>query len=95
VARTFYDSLSINEDIELDLSMLEATGGLLHDESKNHSTATQHAAIGVPLWMQLASGRYGISINQLPQIVLTLILLLLITAWLYGSIGLLPVRHSF
>jgi len=49
MARTFYDNLGLNEDIELDLSMLEATGTLLHDESKNHSTATQHTSIGTPL----------------------------------------------
>jgi len=64
MAVTFYDNLGINEDIQLDLSMLEATGALLHDESKNHSMATMHSAIGVPLWMQLSSGRYGISMNQ-------------------------------
>lgn len=63
MARTFYDSLGLNEDIELDLSMLEATGTLLHDESKNHSMATMHATLGTPVWLQLASGRYGISIN--------------------------------
>jgi len=63
MARTFYDSLGLNENIELDLSMLEATGAYLHDESKNHSMATMHTAIGTPLWMQLASGRYGISLN--------------------------------
>jgi len=63
MTRTFYDNLGLNENIELDLSMLEATGVYLHDESKNHHIATQHATLGTPLWMQLASGRYGISIN--------------------------------
>lgn len=63
MARTFYDSLGINEDIELDLSMLEATGTLFYDESKNHSMATSHTTLGSPLWMQLSSGRYGLSIN--------------------------------
>jgi len=65
MARTFYDNLGLNEDIELDLSMLEATGTLLHDESKNHSTATQHTSIGTPLWMQLSAGRYGIDLNRI------------------------------
>lgn len=60
---SFYDNLKLNEDIELDLSMLEATGELLHDESKNHSTALQHASIGTPTWLQLASSTYGISMN--------------------------------
>lgn len=64
MARTFYDSLGLNEDIELDLSMLDATGAYLYDESRNHSMATMHTAIGTPLWMQRASGRYGIMINQ-------------------------------
>jgi len=64
MARTFYDSLGINEDIELDLSMLEATGTLLHDESRNHSTATTHATVGGLLWLQTGSWRYGLSINR-------------------------------
>ncbi len=64
MARTFYDSLGLNEDIQLDLSMLEATGSLLHDESKNHSIATMHTSVGTPIWMQLSSGRYGIDLNR-------------------------------
>jgi len=48
MARTFYDSLGLNEDIQLDLSMLEATGELLHDESKNHSTATMRGRLSEP-----------------------------------------------
>jgi hypothetical protein len=64
MARTFYDSLGINEDIELDLAMLEATGLLIHDESRNHSMATMHSAIGVPLWLQTATGQFGLFLNQ-------------------------------
>ena len=64
MARTFYDSLGLNEDIELDLSMLEATGTLLHDESKNHSTATMNSALGVPLWQQIAAWNFGIYLNR-------------------------------
>ena len=62
MARTFYDSLGINEDIELDLSMLEATGGITHDESKNHIMATLHNA---PIWRALASSRYGLTLHEL------------------------------
>ena len=65
MARTFYDSLGLNENIELDLSMLEATGALLHDESKNHSMATMHSSIGTPLWLQTPSTRYGIDLNRI------------------------------
>jgi len=65
MARTFYDNLGLNEDIELDLSMLEATGTLLHDESKNHIVATQHKTAGTIVWDALAAGRYGIQLaNQ-------------------------------
>ena len=64
MARTFYDSLGLNEDIQLDLSMLEGTGELLHDESKNHSTATVHYARMAPLWQQRASFNYGIYLNR-------------------------------
>jgi len=64
MARTFYDSLALNDDIELDLSMLEATGSLLHDESKNHSMATMHSAIGTPLWLQTSASRFGIDLNR-------------------------------
>lgn len=64
MARTFYDSLGINEDIELDLAMLEATGLLIHDESRNHSMATMHSTIGVPLWQQIAAGQFGLYLNQ-------------------------------
>ena len=64
MARTFYDSLGLNEDIELDLSMLEATGNYLHDESKNHSMATMHSAIATPLWMQTSAGRFGIATDR-------------------------------
>ncbi len=63
MARTFYDNLELNTDIELDLSMLEAIGTLFHDESRNHSMATSHATLGNPLWMQLSASRYGLSIN--------------------------------
>ena len=63
MARTFYDSLALNEDIQLDLSMLEATGTLFHDESKNHSMATSHTSLAAPLWMQISAGRFGLSIN--------------------------------
>ena len=65
MARTFYDSLGLNEDIELDLSMLEATGELLHDESKNHSMASMHSAIATPMWMQTSAGRFGIDLNRI------------------------------
>ena len=65
MARTLYDSLGLNENIELDLSMLEATGALLHDESKNHSVATMHSSIGTPLWLQTPSTRYGIYLNRI------------------------------
>jgi len=63
MARTFYDSLALNEDIELDLSMLEASGSLLHDESTNHSTATTQASIGSPAWKQTSPGIYGVGLN--------------------------------
>jgi len=63
MARTFYDSLELNGDIQLDLSMLEATGLITHDESKNHSMATIHGTIGSPLWQQLAAGHYGLYLN--------------------------------
>ena len=69
MARTFYDSLGLNEDIELDLSMLEATGTLLHDESRNHSTATMRTSLGTPLWMQRSAGRYGIDLNRVYPLV--------------------------
>jgi len=65
MARTFYDSLALNDDIQLDLSMLEATGSLLHDESKNHSMATMHSAIGTPLWLQTSASRFGIDLNRI------------------------------
>ena len=65
MARTFYDSLGLNEDIQLDLSMLEATGGLLHDESKNHSMATMHTALATPLWLQTSEGHFGIFLNRI------------------------------
>lgn len=64
MTRTFYDSLGLNEDIELDLSMLEAQGTILHDESKNHIIATQHKSAGTIVWDALASGRYGIFLNN-------------------------------
>jgi hypothetical protein len=63
MARTFYDSLALNDDIELDLSMLEATGLITHDESGNRSMATMQAAIGVPLWQQIATGHFGLQLN--------------------------------
>jgi len=59
---TYYDNLGINEDIELDLSMLEATGAATHDESKNHIVATLHGGI---LWDALASGHYGLNLHEL------------------------------
>jgi len=65
MSRTFYDSLALNTNIELDLSMLEATGSLLHDESKNHSMATMHTALATPLWLQTSSGRFGIDLNRI------------------------------
>ena len=65
MARTFYDSLGLNEDIELDLSMLEATGSYLHDESRNHSMATMHTALGTPLWLQTSEGHFGIYLNRI------------------------------
>jgi len=68
MARTFYDSLGLNEDIELDLSMLEATGELLHDESRNHSMATMHTALATPLWLQTSEGHFGIYLNRINPI---------------------------
>jgi len=65
---TFYDSLPINEDIELDLSMLEATGLITHGESKNHIKATMHTTIGTPIWQALAAGHYGLQINPTPML---------------------------
>jgi hypothetical protein len=59
---TFYDSLALNEDIELDLSMLEATGTITHDESKNHIMATAPNGL---IWDALAAGNYGISLHEL------------------------------
>ena len=64
MARTFYDSLDLNTDIQLDLSMLEATGELLHDESKNHLIATRHGTLLVPQWQQTSPGRFGLKFNQ-------------------------------
>jgi len=62
MARTFYDSLGINEDIQLDLSMLEARGEITHDESKNHIVATLH---NTPIWQALAAGNYGLRFHEL------------------------------
>jgi len=62
MARTFYDSLGINEDIELDFSMLEATGSITHDESKNHIIGTFHNGI---IWQALAAGHYGVKMHEL------------------------------
>ena len=64
MAVTHYDSLGLNEDIQLDLAMLEATGLIIHDESKNHSMATMRSAIGAPLWQQTAAGNFGLMVNQ-------------------------------
>ena len=64
MARTFYDTLPLNRDIELDLSMLEATGLITHDESKNHSMATMHSAILTPFWLQTSPGTYGLHLNR-------------------------------
>jgi hypothetical protein len=61
--RSFYDSLTLNDDIQLDLSMLEASGLLCHDESNNHSMATMQSAIGAPLWQQIAAGHFGVYLN--------------------------------
>jgi hypothetical protein len=63
MARTFYDDVGFNQDIELDLSMLEATGLITHDESGNRSMATMHWNLVRPLWLQTSSGRFGLSIN--------------------------------
>ncbi len=64
MARTFYDSLGLNEDIQLDLSMLEATGAYLHDESRNHSMASMNSTLGTPLWQQIAAWHHGIYLNR-------------------------------
>jgi len=61
MASIFYDSHSINEDMELDLSMLEATGTITHDESKNHITATAPNGL---VWNALAAGYHGIFLNE-------------------------------
>ena len=45
--------------------MLEATGEITHDESKNHIIATRHGTGTVPLWMQLSAGRYGIELRNI------------------------------
>jgi len=63
MARTFYDSLTLNDDIQLDLSMLEATGLITHDESRNHSMATLHGTILNPFWLQTTPGTYGLNMN--------------------------------
>jgi len=68
MAKTFYDSLGLNEDAVMDLSMLEATGSVMHDESKSHIKATMHASIGNPTWLALATGHYGLQINPVPAI---------------------------
>jgi len=68
MARTFYDSLGLNEDAVMDLSMLEGTGLVMHDESKSHVKATMHASLGSPLWLALATGHYGLQINPAPMI---------------------------
>lgn len=62
MAHTHYDSLGINDSIELDLSMLESTGVITHDESKNHIIATLHGGI---VWNNLASGQYGLTLLEL------------------------------
>ena len=63
MARTFYDNLGLNEDIQLDLSMLEATGLVTHDESLNHSMATLHGTFLTPFWLQTTPGTYGLRMN--------------------------------
>ena len=65
MARTFYDSLGLNEDIQLDLSMLEATGLITHDESPNHSMATMYSTILTPFWLQTTTGNYGLHLNRI------------------------------
>jgi hypothetical protein len=65
MARTFYDSLDLNTDIQLDLAMLEATGSLIHDESRNHSMATIQSSIGAPLWQQTALSHFGLQLNAI------------------------------
>jgi len=62
MARTFYDSLPINTDIQLDFSMLEATGLITHDESKNHIIGTFHNGI---LWQARAASHYGVRMHEL------------------------------
>jgi len=57
-----YDKLGINEDIELDLSMLEATGLITHDESKNHIMGTFHNGI---TWQAVDAGHYGVRMHEL------------------------------
>ena len=63
MARTFYDSFPLNREIQLDLSMLEATGSITHDESKNHSMATLRGTILAPFWLQTSPGTFGIKMN--------------------------------
>jgi len=62
MAVTFYDNLAINEDIELDLSMLEAAGSITHDESKNHIIGTFHNGI---VWQAMAAGHYGVRMHEI------------------------------
>lgn len=61
MARTFYDSLGINEDIVMDMSMLEATGTITHDESKSGIVATLHNGV---IWDAIASGRHGVHLLE-------------------------------
>jgi len=68
MAVTFYDKLPLNADAVMDLSMLEATGLITHDESKSHVKATMHATLGTPVWQALAAGHYGLQINPTPLI---------------------------
>lgn len=55
---THYDTLPINEDIALDLSMLEGIGAITHDESKSRSTFT---LVNSPTWSAVATGVHGLS----------------------------------
>ena len=63
MTRTFYDTIPLNREIQLDLSMLEATGLITHDESLNHSMATLHGTFLNPFWLQTTPGTYGLNMN--------------------------------
>ena len=52
MARTFYDSISLNSDILLDLPFREGTGAITHDVAKPHHPVT---LVSTPTWASLAS----------------------------------------